>query len=1192
MKRWLCGFLTISILLSMWSLPAMAASSDGVDLVLPDALQTIEEEAFAGNPAISSVMIMNQVREINSRAFADCSNLRDVYLGNAIDLTIADDAFDGCDRLSFYVYPGTAGEKYARSHGHICNLITQGSPSWEKTMSLVARAGKPAMSFQDGESGQDISTMRVIVRRTVNYLPNIADLNPVDIVAKYNTSNDTYIIQFSTIEDTREAMRRLQSDGFSAYVETDKWSELDLVSGAAIVGGEWTNPDPMGFEPYVEYLSQNNSSGQQVIAIVDSGVQVRSHYSSILLQSKGINTLADYDGQSWQSDSINHGSAIASVIKNCVGNTNVRILPVRVYSGSGDYDDALVAEGIDYAVDNGADIINLSFKLSRSGVVTDAINRAARRGCTVVVAAGNQNRNISNVFPANLSSVITVSGLSHEYELYVDPTDATIGSNFGSGKDYGIDYCAPYSYVRDVSSGGQKFGTSFSAPIIASAIALVNLDKNHTIYDMQTKCDLKTDSNSFGHGMPRLDRLAKVDPKKITLTSTSPASAKVGERFPLTWSIDPSNTTNKTVTPSSSNTDVLDFEQSDDGRIWLKAVGQGTATFTLTVNDSNVSDTSDSITVWQPMINITISGEPEKLIVGNTVQLNAMYSPDNPTTKAFTWHSANNYASVNANGVVTGLADGMAEIYAISDDADGIESNHLRFPVITQPDAESVTLKIDNNIVNGKSYTLESNETATIEYAVSPDEAEQQVDFEVLSGDAVTVTGNVVRAVKVGTAVVMGMASTGRNVKATVTFVVEVPETGVTVTADSTTLNPGDTTTCHATVLPTNATHQEVTWSSNKPSVATVDSSTGVVTAKSSGQAGIIATTYNGKTNSVTITVLQPYTLTFNTNGGSANSSKTVYAGQQIGTLPSDPTRSGCTFKGWYTAANGGSQITATTYYNYGKDITVYAHWESGWVLESAVPSGAKIIATSWSYREDTEDTASTKSEWLANGSYWKQTGSDSGEYATFPSGEYNTNGYSYKNSSVNINTPVDKYYSAMMHEPFSAYNNGTTKREVTNEHAGWIYWHWAYHATYSSSANRIIAYKPGWYGSGSSQYCYGYWYSIKVPKTTAACPESKSSYNTIGQYPSNGRTTYDCTTIINNTNFVPAAHKTADGSIGLCTWRFYRLEYFTSTYTDYQMWYKYYRTWTYRELNAEPQSTSTITVSNKVKYVKWSNNQ
>lgn len=71
------------------------------------------------------------------------------------------------------------------------------------------------------------------------------------------------------------------------------------------------------------------------------------------------------------------------------------------------------------------------------------------------------------------------------------------------------------------------------------------------------------------------------------------------------------------------------------------------------------------------------------------------------------------------------------------------------------------------------------------------------------------------------------------------------------------------------------------------------------------------------------------YKVNFNANGGSVSTaSKNVEYGNKYGTLPT-PTRTGWTFKGWFTAASGGSQITADSTVAITSEQTLYARWEA-----------------------------------------------------------------------------------------------------------------------------------------------------------------------------------------------------------------------------------------------------------------------
>ena len=232
---------------------------------------------------------------------------------------------------------------------------------------------------------------------------------------------------------------------------------------------------------------------------------------------------------------------------------------------------------------------------------------------------------------------------------------------------------------------------------------------------------------------------------------------------------------------------------------------------------------------------------------------------------------------------------------------------------------------------------------------------------------------------------------------------------------------------------------------------------------------------------------------------------------------------------------------------------------ESDWVPASEAPAGATITQTSWSYRESTESTASTMSGWVQDNDYWQKTGTGSTNYATFPSG------YSTSNT----------YYKTFAKAPYTASNDGSTKREVTNAKAGYIYWHWMYSTVYASGTERRISSKTGYYnasgasGSGSEYYGYQYFYAIA---SAVDCPYLSNGYCCGANLPS-----YNCKSII-------PSNADKSNTSGLGTDRFFRFEYYTSTYTDYQMIYEYHRDLEYQ--STDPGNGENI--SNKVEYVKY----
>ena len=160
------------------------------------------------------------------------------------------------------------------------------------------------------------------------------------------------------------------------------------------------------------------------------------------------------------------------------------------------------------------------------------------------------------------------------------------------------------------------------------------------------------------------------------------------------------------------------------------------------------------------------------------------------------------------------------------------------------------------------------------------------------------------------------------------TITVNVLPESVSIAPSSATMDIGGQLTLTATVSPGNASDKTVTWSTGDSSVATV--SNGVVTARAAGSAVITATTINGKTGSITVTVRQPYTLNFNVNandGSCSISSVTVYSGYAIGNVLPTPTRNNNTFNGWWTAPSGGTRLTSSWSTVCSTSYTVYAHW-------------------------------------------------------------------------------------------------------------------------------------------------------------------------------------------------------------------------------------------------------------------------
>jgi hypothetical protein len=190
-------------------------------------------------------------------------------------------------------------------------------------------------------------------------------------------------------------------------------------------------------------------------------------------------------------DGNRHGTHVAGTIagrNNGVGVTGVaynsRIMPVKVLSDSGSGSYSGVAQGIRYAVDNGADVINMSLGGgSTDSAVQSALQYASSRGVIVVMAAGNAGA----AQPGYPASSATSWGLAVGA---VDSSNQMASFSNRAGSNSSMRYVtAPGVQVYStLPNGGYGFlsGTSMAAPHVAGVVALM-LNANPNLTDAQVR---------------------------------------------------------------------------------------------------------------------------------------------------------------------------------------------------------------------------------------------------------------------------------------------------------------------------------------------------------------------------------------------------------------------------------------------------------------------------------------------------------------------------------------------------------------------------------------------------------------------------------------------------------------------------------------------------------------------------------
>ena len=112
--------------LNEWSGPVVSTILDETDMIVPDALEIIGEEAFAGITA-ESVYLRENVKRVEEYAFSDCERLAVLIVAGA-ETEIADSALAGCANVTVYGLPGSGAQTFAeKNHFDFVSLTGQGA---------------------------------------------------------------------------------------------------------------------------------------------------------------------------------------------------------------------------------------------------------------------------------------------------------------------------------------------------------------------------------------------------------------------------------------------------------------------------------------------------------------------------------------------------------------------------------------------------------------------------------------------------------------------------------------------------------------------------------------------------------------------------------------------------------------------------------------------------------------------------------------------------------------------------------------------------------------------------------------------------------------------------------------------------------------------------------------------------------
>ena len=373
--------------------------------------------------------------------------------------------------------------------------------------------------------------------------------------------------------------------------------------------------------------------------------------------------------------------------------------------------------------------------------------------------------------------------------------------------------------------------------------------------------------------------------KQITVTVLAKSIAleienttiDTGNTVQASYSILPSNTTNKNVSWESSKKSVATVDENG----LITAIAPGITIITVKTTDgTNLSDFKQ-IEVHQKATNITIGLSKTGLNAGETLQATCNFEPANVTNHSVRWTSSNpNVATIDANGLITAIGNGTTIISVETLDGSNLTaSKELTVSIM----AKSITLNVEKDtIIAGN--VLQASSTILPANAII-----KKTRWESSNKNVATISEDgLITAIAPGTTTITAWTTDGTNLSSSKKITVIRIATGITLYLSKENLNAGESIKATIDIQPEDVTSKKLKWTSIDTKVATV-SSNGLITAIDEGKAMITVETTDGSKLSdsklVTVTVLAKsiaITITQNT----INAGETIQASYNI--LPSN----------------------------------------------------------------------------------------------------------------------------------------------------------------------------------------------------------------------------------------------------------------------------------------------------------------
>ena len=316
---------------------------------------------------------------------------------------------------------------------------------------------------------------------------------------------------------------------------------------------------------------------------------------------------------------------------------------------------------------------------------------------------------------------------------------------------------------------------------------------------------------------------------------------QVKKSLQLQAKIGPQSVKNKRFTLSADNAEVV-----KTGANSVTGLKPGEAVLTVASQQDPSVTVQYRVLVIQPVTRITVSAPAKSVAVGETMALTAAYSPENASMKEVTWSSANeNIATVDENGVVTGVKRGNARITAVARDGSKMRAN---ISVAVTQSAEQITL-------DKQEITVDAGKSAMLKATVLPKDTSDKTVVWSSSDESVATVNRQgrVTGVALGDCEIICASKATGDVQTKAVVHVQQPVKKITF-GDAPAVYVGETAQLTWTVEPANASNPAVTFKSGNPRILTV-SDDGTITGIQAGQADVTVKSTDGSNRQARIRV-------------------------------------------------------------------------------------------------------------------------------------------------------------------------------------------------------------------------------------------------------------------------------------------------------------------------------------------------